>query len=206
MEKLIAVFDALMKSKTTDKVNKLLSEHGIDRRFYFSDDTYPKLDFKITPKEIAELKQRKILNEKNNIIDVSAFTAMERLLYALAWKNGDLKKIRHIVGGILSTENEPTDKAIVFNQFGVYLSGKSNEPIIDQHVLRAFAIYEYRKDPDEMERFRKMDLVTKEHKSLINRYKIWLSQDLTTELRQTADYTYHVDKVLFALGKYAKNQ
>jgi hypothetical protein len=86
---------------------------------------------------------------------------MEKLLYALAWKNGDLRKVKHIVAGILSSEDDAANKAIVFNQFGIYLSGKRNEPIIDQHVLRAFAIFKYRENPTEIERFRKMDVVTK---------------------------------------------
>jgi hypothetical protein len=46
----------------------------------------------------------------------------------------------------------------------------------DQHVLRAFAIFKYGENPTEMERFRKMDLVTKKHKPLIKQYKKWLAK------------------------------
>jgi hypothetical protein len=206
MKKLLAVFDALMESKTTGEVDSLLGDNGIDKRFQFSIEKYPELRFKISREEIIELKKRNILDKENLIQDVSSLNTVEKLLYALAWKNGDLKKIKHIVAGILTSETDPVGKAIVFNQFGIHLSGKHNEPIIDQHVMRAFAIYHYRENQHEMERFRKMDLVTKEHKTLIKRYKAWLSEELTTELMQSVDYTYHVDKVLFALGKYAKNQ
>jgi hypothetical protein len=54
----------------------------------------------------------------------------------MAWKNNDLKKLKHIIEGI-KDENEYKKTGIVFYQFGKHLRN-IGEPIIDQHVLRAF--------------------------------------------------------------------
>ena len=78
------------------------------------------------------------------------FTIKYKLLYSIIWKNGDLLKVKHIIQGILESEIENVDNndkefvekqdSLVFYQFGKYLTKKNNEPIIDQHVVRAFAV------------------------------------------------------------------
>jgi hypothetical protein len=206
MTKLLAVFSSLLQSTTTAQVDKLLSDHQIDKKFHFSPDKYPQLLFKISQEEIIELKKKGSLDNSNTVGDVSGFTPMEKLLYALAWKNGDLQKIKHIVAGIMAAPDDSFDEAIVFRQFGKHLSGRQNEPIIDQHVLRAFALYKFREEPEEIGRYRKLKVITGKDRNLIDDYKAWLSKDLHFELRQIPDYTYHVDKVLFSLGKYIKDQ
>lgn len=205
MEKVIEVFDVLLNCRTVEEVEKLLANPNWDKRFLFSEDKYPRIQFSITPDEIYELIKSGRLDDKNAIEGNCKFTPMEKLLYALIWKNGDLKKMKHIVSGILSTSEDLPDNGIVFHQYGRFLSGKSGEPIIDQHVMRAFAVYFYREDPKAVKRYLKMELITKSDHELIKKYKKWLTEDLTIELRQTPDYTYYVDKVLFALGSYLKH-
>ena len=59
---------------------------------------------------------------------------------------GDLKKITHIIEGY-NFWRRWKGNGITFYQFGKYLSNKKAEPIIDQHIIRAFGIYEA--DDDE---------------------------------------------------------
>lgn len=206
MEKLLSIFRDLKESRTTKAVDNFLTYHEIDKKFHLNADTYPKIAFNITKQEIDQLKQSKLLTQKFLIADTSRLDTFGKLLYALAWKNGDLIKIKHIFTGILSEPEEQAERAIVFNQFGRHLSDKSNEPIIDRHVLRAFGIYKFREDREKVEYFRKLSIVTKTERPLIKEYKKWLTTELTAELRQDPDYSYHVDKVLFAVGKYMKSK
>ena len=81
---------------------------------------------------------------------------------------------------------------------------KTGQPIIDQHVLRAFRIYQT-KDLKEVARWRKKDTLNKTDRSLIDDYKDWLKSDeITKDLRNQQDYSYHIDQLLFALGKTIK--
>jgi hypothetical protein len=55
----------------------------------------------------------------------------------MVWKNGDLKKLKHIANGIADAKetSDNYNDAPVFYQFGKYLTDKENHPIIDQHVI-----------------------------------------------------------------------
>ncbi|MBW8683284.1 hypothetical protein [Chitinophaga rhizophila] len=204
MNKLIAVFEELLMCKSTGEVDKLLERHNIDKKFHFPEKNYPKLTFKILPEEIITLKEKGILSEDNSLKDTTHFTTTEKLLYALVWKNGDLQKLKHIINGILADADNDIAEAVVFNQFGRYLSGRVHEPIIDQHVLRAFGVYMYRTDVLAVERYRRMTIVTKNEGDLIKRYKHWISNELDTSLMAQQEYNVHVDKILFGLGRYIK--
>ena len=97
------------------------------------------------------------------------------------------------------------EDALVFYQFGKYLTKVPGEPIIDQHILRAFAIYTST-DMLNIKNFRKMKSVGKKQISLIIAYKAWLtSNEITEDLKKEADYSYHIDKLLFAAGKTVKS-
>lgn len=201
-------FDELLKAKSISHVNGILTKLQVDKKYQMDDQTYPHIEFSITGKEIDDLRNKKFLNDVNLITDVSDQSTLTKLLYALAWKNGDLKKIRHIVEGIESKNDDSKENALVFYQFGKYLTKQPGEPIIDQHVLRAYGIFKALKNNDkqEVERLKILSQVTKKEKRLIKEYKNWLTQDLPKELRECENYAYHVDKVLFALGKKAKSE
>jgi hypothetical protein len=116
------------------------------------------------------------------------------------------KKIKHIIKGILGSENNSNDQdnALVFYQFGKYLTKIPGQPIIDQHVIRAYSIY-CLTDSENVETLRKLETVDKTHKPIIKEYKNWLTSDnITIELKKEKEYTYHIDKLLFATGKTIK--
>lgn len=92
----------------------------------------------------------------------------------------------------------------MFYQFGKYLTKLPGQPIIDQHVIRAFGIYKAT-NLDEITRLRHMKIIDKTHIDIIEAYKVWLISDaIHDELKNNVDYTYYIDNLLFATGKIIK--
>jgi hypothetical protein len=206
MEIVKLAFDKLMNSKNIDEVENILDDLKIEKKYRMDIDTYPQIKFKITKKEIQELKRDGTLTTENLFTNISNADTLTKLLYAISWKNGDLKKVKHIIEGIISEPNDEKDRGLVFYQFGKYLTKKEGEPIIDQHVLRSFGIYLANRDQNKIEKLKQLSVITKDEKCLINQYKLWLKTGLNKELRENENYSYYVDKVLFAIGKSVKSK
>jgi len=208
-------FEKLSQVTSIYGITQLIDEVSM-RKNRMNDDVYPALNFGVSKAEIDELMASKILDDDHAFskkINDRLTDPLTKLLYATAWKNGDLPKIKHIIKGILKEEDESNEKkAIVFHQFGRYLTRTPGQPIIDQHVIRAFGIFKPHDGKKEwnVAEMRRLSVVDKKHNGIIAAYKTWLASDgLSNELRQCENYTYHVDKLLFALGKtvkYAKNK
>jgi hypothetical protein len=117
-------------------------------------------------------------------------------------------KIKHILEGVKNHgESEITDKedGLVFYQFGKYLSDKSSiEPIVDQHVIRAFKVY--KSEDNQVDFFRRLQILKgRKNQNYILEYKKWLLQESnSSDLKNHEDYIYHIDQILFALGKTIK--
>lgn len=206
MEIISRTFDKLLTSKSVDEVEKILDDLKIDKKYQMDDNVYPRLKFKITKQEIEDLKEKGLIKADNSLADISSADTLTKLLYSVSWKNGDLKKVRHIVEGIISGQADEKENGLVFYQFGKYLTKKPGEPIIDQHVLRAFGMFKANGDKDKLEKLKRLSLITKKEKELIEQYKLWLQTELTKELRDNDNYSYYVDKVLFAVGKSVKEK
>mgnify|MGYP000938719341 CR=1 FL=1 len=206
MEIITRTFEKLLTSKTVDEVERILDDLKIDMKFRMDDKVYPRLKFKITKQEIEELKEKGVITADNLLADIATADPLTKLLYSVSWKNGDLKKVKHIIEGIVSGQQDEKENGLVFYQFGKYLTKKPGEPIIDQHVLRAFGAYKANGDKEKLDRLKRLSLITKKEKELIDQYKLWLRTDLTKELRDNDNYSYHVDKVLFAVGKSIKEK
>jgi len=206
MEIITGTFEKLLTSKTVEEVEKILDDLKIDMKYRMDDNVYPRLRFKITKQEIEELKERGIITADNLLADLSNADPLTKLLYSVSWKNGDLRKVKHIIEGIVSGQQDEKENGLVFYQFGKYLTKKPGEPIIDQHVLRAFGIFKANGNKDKIEKLKRLSLITKKEKELIDQYKLWLRTELRKELRDNDNYSYHVDKVLFAVGKSVKEK
>lgn len=203
------VFAKIKQATTTGQIDALIS--GDIVKYQMDSETYPHLNFNITPADIEELQKADVLTKEgslpNNFSNNKDLSPITKLLYAVLWKNGDLKKIRHIIQGILDADESTNDKesGLVFYQFGKFLT-QTGQPIIDQHVLRSFGIYQNIELPI-IDSLRNKSTINKNDKVLIERYKQWLKSDeLTRSLRQQPDYSYHIDKLLFALGKMVKKK
>ncbi len=203
------IFELIKKSKTILELECIPDKLDIPTKNRMNVDGYPKIEFSISHKEIQSLLDNKIIDDDLNFtVDITTKLTdpLSKLLYATSWKNGDLKKVKHIIKGILDSEKESSrqDEALVFYQFGKYLSKIPGQPIIDQHVIRAFAIY-CSTDIAKVEILRKLETLDKTYETIINDYKTWLTSDnLRQELRHEKDYTYYIDKLLFATGKTIK--
>lgn len=194
------------KIKDLEEIPKTLNIHSKNR---FNSDIYPKIKFEINKEEIQSLLNESILDKEFNFtsdLPLKQLDPLTKLFYAALWKNGDLKKIQHIIKGIVEVDQENTNQenAMVFYQFGKHLANAKEEPIIDQHVIRTFSVY---KNPglNQCADLRNMGAISKKHKDIINEYKTWLtSEELSLDLKKDPDYSYHIDKLLFAAGKTIK--
>lgn len=206
------VFSSILNAKTISELIKIPNECGIQKKYQMNPDTYPKIHFQINDKEIGELRDSGLLDVDFNLAKDASNRLKDpvsKLLYALAWKNGDLKKLKHIVKGVMEAkvDNSNRNEAFVFHQFGKFLTGEKHQPIIDQHVLRAFGIYHASKKNIDCTSYLTMNTVDRSHIELIQSYKEWLRSDkLSLELKASPEYTYHIDKILFAAGKAVKRQ
>lgn len=193
------IFTRINQATSMEELEKILKDEIFDK-YRMKDEKYPRLNFMITKEDFEkeENKGKFNLNKIPTDLDLSNESLLTKLLYAIVWKNGDLGKEEHIIKGIKSTDDT---ERIVFYQLGKHLSN-SKEPIYDQHVLRAFQFYENGKNDD----FKVIgDSVTKkEHGGLAKRYVEWISK--IEEVKQAEDFTYWIDKILFALGKKIKKE
>jgi signal recognition particle subunit SEC65 len=201
------VFDEIVKSSSIEELNQVLRK--FDSKYVMSEDKYPKIEFSIRKNEFEKLNDFS-LNEDDTIKlinDKVKDNTIAKLLYALAWKNGDLVKLQHIIKGIKNDGKIDDEKedGLVFYQFGKHLTKNNNEPIIDQHVLRAFAIYK-ENNLEKISKLQKMELINKSNMFLIKEYKTWLSDEISMNLKNENDSVYYIDKILFALGKTIKHK
>jgi hypothetical protein len=201
MDKVKDVFAKLTEANSIKEVKSLFL--GFEK-FMMNDDVYPQIQFKIEKKDIEDLMSKGIITEQKLLSKSFEGDALSKLLYAVLWKNGDLSKLKHIIDGILEESEVNRDNGLVFYQFGKYLTKKEGEPIIDQHVLRAFGIYRADGNEDKIKQLKKLSLITKKEKELIQDYKKWLKTGLQPVLMTEENYSYEVDKLLFAVGKSVK--
>lgn len=185
-------------------------------------EKFPRIQFSLSIEEVEEMQRGGILDHEfrltkeifhqitksqNGSSNGIKHSPLEKLLYSVLWKQGDLGKERHIIEGIC--KKEITDEGIVFNYFGKHLNNKI-EPIIDQHVIRAFRMKSIKPSDTSVRKIRMKDFSiskkgVKAKHELINDYLDWhkkLRDTYPEKIR--ADFTYHLDLLLFGLGKYIK--
>lgn len=201
------VFKEIGEAESIQDLQGVLDKCKIPKKNAMDSVTFPEILFDIQPEEIQSLVARGMLTSDLDFsgnISEKITDPLTKLLYATVWKNGDIKKIKRIIQGVVPQKGGENrrEEALVFTQFGKYLTKRGGEPIVDQHVIRAFAMYQ---GSDDISQYRKMELLKNEHGPLIQAYKDWLrSDELTEKLRATAGYVYHIDQLLFAVGKTVK--
>src|SRR5688572_163990 len=122
MKIIIRTFEKLQESKTIDDVERILDDLKIDKKFRTENKKYPRVKFNITKEEIEKLKETGIITGDNFLTDISNADAFAKLLYSVLWKNGDLEKVKHIIEGIISGQQDEKESGLVFYQFGKYLT------------------------------------------------------------------------------------
>lgn len=166
----------------------------------------------LTDEEVNALTQMGVLSEKMQLSSNLAtgmlengkmLTPLEKLLYAVLWKNGDLGKENHLISGIQGKEHQQKF-GTVFYEFGGYLSGKNNY-ILDQHTLRCFAVYESSEETIASARTLELiDGTNKKHISWMESYKEFYEDICINIDCDKSDFLYFVDRLLFGAGKLIK--
>lgn len=204
------VFADILRAHSVDELSAIVSERPELHVNRLDRQDYPELRLSISSDEIATLMAEGLLTDGGEFhprISDRALSPLEKLLYSIVWKNGDLSKVTHIVEGVRGVHAETVRKngpGQVFHQFGRHLADK-REPIIDQHVLRGFLFWRAdRNNEKKMNAIRRIALLNNQA-SGINDYKGWLKTErFDPQLKESADYLMHIDSTLFALGKTIK--
>lgn len=208
----IKTFTEILNAHDVRALEKVLTSDPMLNKWQMDRNKYPELQLQLTADDISTLVDDKLDKDLRLHADLSACleTPLEKLLYALAWKNGDLQKVVHIIKGAIeagqstSLTNGPGQ---VFKQFGRHLADRS-ESIVDQHVLRAFELYELYKQnespsSDDVMAIRKKINWDKDV-ACITRYKTWLKTQFSKHQRSELGFVVNIDMVLFALGRAIK--
>ena len=182
-------FDDLKSSTNKDFLVGLFQKYELERK---DKKLYPDIKFNITVNEIEILKQNGYITEDyffdSGLSKRKELSSLEKLLYSIIWKQGDLKKEKHIISGICGKNTVRK----VFNQFGKYLNDK-NEPIIDQHVVRAYIYFKEKIIIDDI-KDKHIKIYSDECIKWIKNYDLFkIDKNL-------------LDELLFSFGKKIKNK
>ena len=192
----LVFFQDLEAANNRDDLEKLFITFSLKRR----DKKYLDIEYDISKEDIEQLIKTKFLTNEFSLNPLLAkninLTLLEKLLFALCWKNGHLGKELRIILGILGLNNFNVNSGIVFNQFGKHLNNK-DEIIIDQHVMRAYIFYKEIKKGNEG--IIKKDISPSDYIYYLDDYKSWINNN---ELYRNNKRL--LDELLFSLGKNMK--
>lgn len=189
-----------------DRVKKM--PFGTEIQKNMPGEKFPRLELRITPKEISELQAMGVLTDDLKLSPILAsgklssnqpLSALEKLMYAVLWKNGDLGKEHHMASGVYG-QGHAQKTGTVFYEFGGYLSGR-NSFIMDQHTLRCFAVVA--SEGYAIKQARQLETINgknDQHGSWMKSYMAFYKQ-LEAKME---DYLYVVDKLFFGAGKFIK--
>lgn len=190
------IFRRIITSRSVPDLKAILDDEELSK-YRMSTDRYHKLDLTITKELLQSSISSGFIRNDGSLNEdmLSLESATTQLLYAFLWKQGDLQKVKYIVQGINGNEPVP-DSGMVLYYFGKHLADKKH-PIIDQHVIRAFAMASNKE-------IYNVGLLTKKDKENILAYIGWFQHSLPPEISNSEDCRYQVDQVLYALGKRIK--
>ncbi|WP_177342310.1 MULTISPECIES: hypothetical protein [Pseudomonas] len=94
-------FIEILKAHDVSALKDMLTTNPTLKKWQMDRSKYPELQLELTVKDIASLMADKLDEDLRLHADLSVRleTPLEKLLYALAWKNGDLQKVAHIIKG-----------------------------------------------------------------------------------------------------------
>lgn len=175
-------------------------------------EKFPRMRLRLTCEEMDELQRIGVLSNELQLTSALAsgklangqqLSALEKLLYAVLWKNGDLGKEQHIVAGIYGKEHQQKT-GTVFYEFGAYLRGK-NTFIMDQHTLRCFAVAS--SDGEQLEQARQLELIDRtqpQHAKWMGMYVDFYERIEQQRKIAAQDFLYEIDRLFFGAGKLIK--
>ena len=170
-----STFERIKKAQSKSHLQKIQQDPLI--KFKFDEQKYPPLQFVLSNEDVEVINQA--VNPENGHFDIQPLLndPISKLLYALVWKQGDLLKLKTLLAGINGVNDLSQKQGAVFRQFGRHLVDR-NEPIVDQHVLRAFAIFQNSDDESKVSSIRKKKQFEVD---LINLYRKWFQENKLSE-------------------------
>jgi hypothetical protein len=193
LQQLLEEIGDAIKNHKVLKLAKLV-ENEEKHPLHKSRNEYPDLPpFKITKADLAQIKE---LENFPNPLKKSQWTPFEKIFYAMLWKDGKLKSIKRIIEGIRAAFNDgtasPSKFIFVYHYFGRHLTNRFDEPLVDQHTMRACRLIW---NPENKRRFTVADAEI---------YRAEFLKIKKAENLKTAKDLRLIDSLFFAFGKYAK--
>jgi hypothetical protein len=161
---------------------------------------YPRISINISINEINTFikKHYDLKNEKFNDDFTKSIKTDTKLLYALAWKQGDIQKLKYIIQGVLGKTIKKDSTGIVLFYFGKHLSDPGKNPIIDQHVIRSWKLY---KRVGKTNIIISSKAITSNDLPFIKDYIKWFKSKI---IPKGKDFSYYADRMLFLNGRRIK--
>lgn len=190
------ILQKILNSRSGRDLKLILDDEQLEK-YRMNTDRYHQLNLTITKEQLQSYIASGLISEDGSFNErmPDQESTATKLLYAFLWKQGDLQKVKYIVQGITGYEPVP-ESGMVLYYFGKHLADKKH-PIIDQHVIRAFAMASFKEEFN-------VGLLTKKDKENILAYIGWFQHSLPPEISNSEDCRYQVDQVLYALGKRIK--
>lgn len=175
-------------------------------------DKFPRMRLRLTCEEMDELQRIGVLSNelqltsdlaRGELANGEKMSALEKLLYSVLWKNGDLGKEQHIVAGVYGKEQQQKT-GTVFYEFGAYLQGR-NTFIMDQHTLRCFAVAS--SNDEQLEQARQLELIDRTqpmHAKWMSVYVEFYKNIEQQKKIAAPDFLYEIDRLFFGAGKLIK--
>lgn len=170
---------------------------------------YPCLPFRIEEGDLKELSDIRKFPDPEQEPDIKDWSPWKKMLYALLWKDNKLKSIRRIIDGIESAINGTSvpllddDRNVVYYYFGRHLTNPLNEPLVDQHTIRAHRLIMVTPEtPEEV-----VSIIRGEESPTAKQareYRDWFREILKNEDITTYENARKIDSYLLALGTTAK--
>lgn len=193
---------------TLKQLNAIVEECKLTKEISEFNEKYPSVDLSLNKQELEELQKYTLFNDDHtfNKDEVHNATPVEKVLLAILWKNGHFNRVQYLVDGITGVRHSTSIHGPIFRQFGRSLSDPE-EPIIDQHVLRAFRLYHAGEtNESSIKSIKCKEHFTDADEELLTDYKRWFKQMIkNVQPSEKKEFNYLLDKIMFAVGKSQKN-
>lgn len=200
-------FSQIEEAVSLKMLDAVIDEAGLREAYLKFFKKYPSVKPSLTVDELNVLKNEGLIDESNRLLldKFATGTPTVKLLYSLLWKQGDANKLQHLVDGILNSSIAESDHTLILRQFGRNLAS-AEEPIVDQHVLRAFEIFQLKSfDEKAVQALRKKGVYKRTDENLLTSYKKWLYKSRTRfSTEDLSPANDMIDKILFLIGKRVK--
>lgn len=201
------LFIEVSKTSSVEELEEIINKEPILLSAIDEFETkYPVLKFAIDNAELDQLIRRSTINDDHtlNLSAEQGYSTLEKILISILWKNGQISRIQHVVDGMTNDIKSKSKHGIIFQQFGRSLRHK-DEPIVDQHVLRAFCYYVDTPTLDLAKYRQYKAAYNNSDQRLIEEYRLWFKKILNRIPEdQKNTFKYRFDKVLFVIGKNLK--